>query len=210
VCNYLLTLVRLNQVVPLSVYLRWSKDERRRELKERWCRAAGLRVILEPASACDPTSRAMACVEAVREKRALVMTPDLPQKREHGVAVMFKQREVYLPSGPASIAMLANVPIAPIFGRVVNGRHQIYAGDLIRVPMLKREDGGRQVSIQWATQRWAEAFERFICEQPQAWFFWGDKHWSRVWRGDPRYVQPAGTTPFPCVPVTSRALEACS
>lgn len=199
VCNYLLTLVRLNQVVPLSVYLRWSKDERRRAMKERWCRAAGLQVILEPPSAADPTSRAMACVESVREGRALVMTPDLAMKAEQGIGVSVLGRRVFLPSGPASIAMLAGVPLIPVFGRFKDGRHQIYAAESVRVPMLKRADGGRQVALQWATQRWADAFETFLLASPHAWFFWGDKHWTRAFSGDERYVQPLSAVPAACL-----------
>jgi lauroyl/myristoyl acyltransferase len=279
VCNYLLTLVRLNQFIPLTIYLRWSKDARRRELKERWCRAAGLQVILEPPSATDPTSRAAACVEAVRSGRALVMTPDLAMRSEQGLPVTLLGRSVFLPVGPASIAMLAGVPLVPVFGRSVGCRahswwtshrataerdgptgpggvhepsvphpalrdgvghpphfgttsrrggqsQEIYACDPIRVPTLKREDGGRQAGLEWATQRWTDCFEAYLRRDPQLWFFWGDKHWSRVFHGDPRYVQrlsevapqwpetqrPAGVSTFgvryaPELPVLSRETE---
>jgi lauroyl/myristoyl acyltransferase len=182
----------LNQVVPLAVYLRWSKDDRKRELKQRWCRAAGLEVIAEPPRAMDPTSRAMACVEAVRRGRALVMTPDLAQKADQGVGVELLGRRVFLPGGPASIAMLAGVPMMPLMGRTVRERHEVYACEAIRVPSLSRSEGGRSQALQRATQEWVRHFEQFLRAEPELWFFWADKHWSRVFGGDPRYVQPTG------------------
>src|SRR5690606_34535040 len=35
--NYLVSLVRLSRDLPVSIYLRWSKDPRKVELKRRWC-----------------------------------------------------------------------------------------------------------------------------------------------------------------------------
>lgn len=210
VCNYLLTLVRLNQVIPLCVYLRWSNDERRRAMKEKWCRSAGLDVILEPPSATDPTSRAMACVEAVRSGKALVMTPDVVQKADRGVGVELLKRVAYLPSGPASIAMLAEAPLVPVFGRMAKGIHWIYACDPIEVTVLPRAQGGRPAAVQQATQAWARHFEAFLREQPDAWFFWGDSLWTRHFGGEPRYCGRIEETRPGAVHQTPPALRVAS
>ena len=187
VCNYLLTLVRLNQEVPVWVYLRWSKDPRKQALKHAWCRAAGLPVILEPESATDPASRAAACVEVLRKGSALVMTPDIAQKAEKGVAVPLLGRAAFLPTGPASIAMLAGAPLVPVFGRLAGGKHVIYAHEPIAVESLPRAEGGRKAAIQGAMTAWAARFESFLRDCPEAWFLWGDSRWTRVFRGDPEY-----------------------
>lgn len=187
VCNYLLTLARLNQEVPVCVYLRWSDDRRKRDIKRQWCEATGLEVILEPASASDPASRAAACVEALRSGKVLVMTPDIAQRRDKGIAVRLLGRQVYLPSGPASIAMLAEAPLVPVFGRMVGGVHMIRAEAPVFVEGLARTDGGRSVALQRALQAWAGSFEAFLRACPEAWFLWADNRWTRVWRGDPRY-----------------------
>lgn len=186
VCNYLMTLPRLNQDIPLSVYLRWSEDERKLETKRQWCAASGLRVIMEPPGA-DPMSRAAACVEALRSGAVLVMTPDIAQRRGQGVPVWILGRNAFLPSGPASIAMLAEVPLIPIFGRLAEGRHYICAAEPIEITMLSRAEGGRPEALRRAMQIWAEHFEAFVRNQPEAWFLWADSRWTRVFRGDPKY-----------------------
>lgn len=189
VCNYLLTLARLNQEAAVTVYLRWSEDERKLELKREWCRAAGLRVILEPVSAADPASRAAACVEALRGGQVLVMTPDIAQRRDRGAAVRLFDREAYLPTGPASIAMLAEAPLLPVFGQVVNGRHLIAVHEPITVEPLPRSAGGRSEAVRRATQQWANGFAAFLKESPATWFLWADNRWTRVFRGDPKYAR---------------------
>lgn len=207
VCNYVLTLARLNQEIPITVYLRWSHEPRKQELKHDWCRAVGLPVILEPPDAANPAGRAAACVEALRRGNALVMTPDIAQKdRDKGVPVRLFDHVPYLPAGPASIAMLAEAPLVPVFGRLEHSdqldstakknsrfvRHVITAAPPIYVPTLSRAEGGRQMALHRAMQTWAVGFADFLRACPQAWFLWADSRWSRVFRGDPRYQ---GTLP---------------
>ncbi len=187
VCNYLLTLARLNQETPVTVYLRWSEDERKLELKREWCRAAGLRVILEPVHAADPAARAAACVEALRAGHVLVMTPDIAQRRDRGTAVRLLDRQAYLPTGPASLAMLAEAPLLPVFGRIVDGRHVIVIRQPVFIEPLPRAAGGRSEAVRRATQQWADEFESFLRESPATWFLWADSRWTRVFRGDSRY-----------------------
>lgn len=187
VCNYLLTAVRLSREVSVRIYLRWSHDERRRQLKEAWCRAAGLHVVLEPASATDPTSRATALIDILREGHALVITPDIAQHRRKGIAVRLLDREVFLPSGPASIAMLAEAPLVPLVGRMDGHRHAMVFHEPMAVTPLTRAEGGRSAALARAMQRWTDLFERFLKEFPAAWFLWGDGRWTRAFSGDPKY-----------------------
>ncbi len=195
VCNYLLTLERLSRDVPLRIYLRWSADARKRELKRTWCRAAGLNVILEPASATDPSSRAAAIVDVLREGCAVVITPDIAQASDRGVPVRLFDRQVFLPTGPASLAGLAGAPLVPVFGRVEGRVHTITCREPIEIESLPRADGGRPAALRRAMQQWADPFQRFLTDTPQAWFLWGDSRWTRVFRGDPRYTAPIRPTP---------------
>lgn len=190
VCNYVLTVVRLSQEIPVAVYLRWSKDERKRAIKEAWCKAAGLEVILEPANAADPTSRAAACVDVLRAGKALVMTPDIVQKAGRGTRVTLFGRQVDLPSGPASIAMLAETPLVPIFGRVRDHVHTIVAKPALRVESLSRAQGGRSAAMRAVMQVWADQFAEFLRDDPATWFLWADSRWTRFFHGDPRYSTP--------------------
>ena len=190
VCNYLLTLVRLNEEVPVCVYLRWSKDKRKREMKRSWCQAAGLRVILEPARRADPASRARACTKLVRSGSALVMTPDIAVKADQGVPIRLLGRQAYLPAGPATIAMLAGAPLIALFARPAGRKQELYACKPIHIEPAERRKWGRRASIQRAMQTWADYFEAFLRDAPQTWFFWGDKRWTRVFHGDSRFVHP--------------------
>ncbi len=191
VCDYLLTLARLNLDVPVWVYLRWSKDKRRRELKRLWCEACGLPVILEPASAADPAARAAACVEVLQRGDALVMTPDIAQSSAKGVNVRLLNRTAYLPTGPALIAMLAEAPLLPVFGRMEDQRHMIEAHEPIFVSSRPRAEGGRREGIRVAMQAWTDLFEAFLTRSPYLWFLWADSRWTRVFRGDPKYCGEA-------------------
>lgn len=189
VCNYVFTLARLNREVPLTVYLRWSSNQHKMRMKRQWCEAVGLPVILEPPDQANPTSRAAACVDALRSGRALVMTPDIAQKdRDKGVGVQILGHSACLPAGPASIAMLAEAPIVPVFGRVSGKMHTIYASAPLLVSPRTRAEGGRNAALREVMQVWADQFTAFARACPQAWFLWGDSRWTRVFRGDPRYA----------------------
>jgi len=198
-CNYVLTLARLHQDVPVCVYLRWSSDQRKRELKHAWCRAAGLDVILEPEGEADPASRAAKCVEALKAGQALVMTPDIAQKVGKGVTVKLFGRTANFPAGPASIAMLAESPFVPLFGRLEGAKQVLQPRSPIDVRALPRAAGGRKAALRQAMQPWADQFQEFLCQSPAAWFLWGDSRWTRVFAGDPEYTgglaSEAGETP---------------
>lgn len=192
VCNFLLTAVRLNQEIPLSIYLRWSSDPRKRELKEAWCKAAGLNAILEPANATDPSARAAACVEILRSGRALVMTPDIVQRAGKGAAVKMFGRVVDLPTGPASIAMLAESPLFSMFGHTRENVHTMTFMPPRIIVSRSRAEGGRTAAVREAMQEWGDHFSEFLRTEPATWFLWGDSRWTRFFRGDPAYSTPIG------------------
>ena len=194
-CNFLISLARLGQDLPICIFLRWSKNRHRLEMKRQWCHTAGLDVIVEPQNATDPTSRAAACIDAVREGKLLVITPDIAQRRTDGVPVQWLGRRAYLPAGPAALAMLAEVPMIPLFAKL--GSAAGGAGRPIHIPTfekpitidrLSRAEGGRKEAIRRAMQIWADGFGRFINDCPPAWLLWGDSRWTRVFRGDPKYA----------------------
>jgi lauroyl/myristoyl acyltransferase len=188
--NFLLTIARINQEVPVHVFLRWSKDQRKLVLKREWCEAAGLQVVMEPASSVSASNRAALCVDLLRSGAVLAITPDIAQKSDEGAPVQVFGRTAYLPTGAAAVAQLADAPIVPLFLRLEGDRQIVYAHPPIRVHSLPRTAGGRKSALQQAMQQWASHFEAFVRACPEAWFLWGDSRWSRVFKLDPEYASP--------------------
>ena len=188
--NYLVSLVRLREAVPFAIYLRWSKDQRKVDLKRKWCENAGLDVIIESPDAANPMGAAMVLAETIRNGKILAITPDLAQESDVGTPVQWLGRTAYLPSGPASLAMLCDVPLIPLFARHIDGRQVLYAEEPIQVQALPRAEGGRGESVRRAMQAWTDGFDRFIRTTPEGWFLWGDNRWTRVFQNDPEYTSP--------------------
>ncbi|MBX3396102.1 MAG: hypothetical protein KF841_12120 [Phycisphaerae bacterium] len=189
--NYLISLVRLREVLPLSIYLRWSKDQRKVELKRKWCEAAGLDVIIEPRDAANPVGSAMICADAIRAGKVLAITPDLVQEANNGTPVRMFDRIGWLPTGPASLAMLCEAPLIPIFTKPCEDQQLIYAGQPITVPLPPRSEGGRHEGVRRAMQAWADGFVRYVQNSPHLWFLWADNRWTRFFSNDPEYAAPA-------------------
>lgn len=189
--NYLISLVRLREVLPISIYLRWSKDERKVEMKRKWCEAAGLDVIIEPRDAANPVGSAMICAEAIRAGKVLAITPDLVQEAKNGTPVRMFDRVGWLPIGPASLAMLCDVPLIPLFVRSIERRQLVYAESPIFASVLPRSEGGRHEAVRRAMQSWTDGFERYVRYSPDLWFLWADNRWTRFFSDDPEYAAPA-------------------
>lgn len=191
--NFLLVLARINQELPITVYLRHSRDPRKQETKKRWCEICGLDFIAEPPSAANPMRRAEIMADALSEKRILIITPDLAQKREDGVPVRLLGREVYLPAGAAAISQVVQAPLvtvlaspAPSGDRAITLR---FFGPM-EARVQERRRGWRQAAIQDALQWYTDLLAgEFLARYPALWFLWGDKRWTRVFRGDPRYTR---------------------
>ncbi len=188
ICNYLLNLARLNQAVPLTVYLRHAKDRRREAAKQRWYRASGVAWISEPADAGGPLGRLGHMAAALRAGQVLFVTPDLPQKRDDGVTVRLFGREIYLPAGPALLAERTGAPFFMLTASPAGGRQRLH----VQGPFDANEDSrgapARRMAVERRMQWFAEHFERLVRATPELWYLWGDKRWTRVFRGDTRYV----------------------
>lgn len=195
IANYLLNLARLNQEVPLTIYLRYSKDARRRVAKERWYRASGVRWISEPADAGGALGRLARMAAALRAGETLFITPDLPQKRDDGTPVRFCEREIYLPAGPAVLALRTRAPVFMLTAETCGARQRL----LVRGPYdglaAGRGRAARHAAIAAQMQWFATEFERFVRAQPALWYLWGDKRWTRALQGDTRYMRPWGQAP---------------
>lgn len=189
ITNYLLSLTRLNQEVPLTVYLRHAADTTRQTAKERWYRASGVQWIAEPRDAARPLARLAAMTVAVQSGRVLFITPDLPQKVTDGTPVPLLGRAIYLPGGPAVLAARTGAPLLFLTAeRTPAGQRLAVRGPYRRVTT---GGSGRRDAVAGGMRWFADAFERFLLEQTPLWYLWGDKRWTRVFRGDPRYVGPA-------------------
>ncbi|GMV97224.1 MAG: hypothetical protein AMXMBFR83_15820 [Phycisphaerae bacterium] len=189
--DFMLALARLNQELPISVYLRHSKAASKQEAKRRWCRTVGLSYIAEPASAANPARRAEVMADALTQGRVLVITPDLVQHRDEGVPVRFFDREVYLPGGAAALALVVEAPLMAVLARPA-GEDAICLA--FHGPADAQTPGRGKGRRQEATRRLMQWFadlmvNDFLKPHPELWFLWGDKRWTRVFRGDPRYTR---------------------
>jgi len=193
-CQFLLGLARINQEVPVTVYLRYSRNAAGREAKRIWCRACGMRMIAEPSKAADPAARAAALAEVLAQKQVLVITPDVAQRRGKGVPVQLLGREVHLASGAASLSVLTGAPVVPVTVRPAGDKAQsrviMSIHKPIEPPDVVRKRGWRQEAIRQVQQRWTLVFEKFLRDYPHLWWLWADNRWTRAWRGDPKYSGP--------------------
>ncbi len=189
IMNYLLGLARLNQEIPLTIYLRYSKEARRRTAKQRWYRASNVEWISEPAEAGGAFGRVGHMAAALRRGATLFITPDLPRKRDDGTPVRLFNREVYLPAGPALLAARSGAPMFMLTASAIEGRQRLG----VRGPYHGTDDArgrdARRASLQRRMQWFADEFGRFVRAQPALWYLWGDKRWSRVFQGDARYTR---------------------
>lgn len=194
ICNYLISLARLNQDIPLTIYLRHSKDPRRTALKERWYRAAGIQWIAEPADAGGALGRIRRMSAALRANRVLFITPDLPQKPAAGVAVRWLDRVIYLPAGPALLSLRSGAPLYMLTATVAGAAQRLSVTGPCPAPPPGKGSAARQHAVQQRLQWFADEFAAFLHAEPALWYLWGDKRWTRVVHHDPRYTSPLPTT----------------
>jgi lauroyl/myristoyl acyltransferase len=189
--NYMLVLARINQELPITVYLRHSRDPRKQEAKRAWCRATGLDFIAEPPDILNPARRAEVMADALRQGRILIITPDLAQKREDGVPVRWLDREVYLPGGPAALSLLVEAPLVTVLARPAgDGAIRLVFYGPVSPCVTQRRKGWRQEATRERLQWFADLMaDEFLRPCPALWFLWGDKRWTRVFRGDSRYTR---------------------
>lgn len=187
--QFLLGLARINEAAPLTVYLRYSRSAAGREAKAAWHRAAGLRIIAEPSKITDPSARAALLAEALADRKIVVITPDVVQRRGKGVPVNLFGREVHLASGVAALSVLTGAPIVAVTSRPV-GRHVcVVLHEPFHAPEIPHRRGWRTEAMRQVQQRWADLFAEFLRQHPQLWYFWADNRWTRVFRDDAKYTR---------------------
>lgn len=186
--NYFMNVARLNTDVPLTAYMRWVKDARRQAVKDMWYQVSGAEFISEPPDAGGPLGRIKRMSEVVRSGRPLVVLLDLTQKREEGVPVRFFGREVYLPAGVALVAVRTESPVFVMTARRDAGRQIVHVHGPFHAD---RAIGDRQAMVRRLLQIFADHLQAMLAQEPGLWYLWGDKRWTRTFRGDPRYVKVA-------------------
>jgi lauroyl/myristoyl acyltransferase len=187
IANYLLNLARLAQELPLTVYLRYSRSARRRAAKERWYQASGVGWISEAADASGTLGRLGSMTAVLRSGRVLFITPDLPQPRDRGVPARFFGREIYLPAGVGLLALRSGAPLFLLLATADGPKQRlVFEGPY----QDEAADQGREARVQARLQWFAAGLERFLRTQTSLWYLWGDKRWTRLLRGDARYVGP--------------------
>lgn len=187
--NYFMNVTRLNEEVPLTAYMRWVKDAKRQQAKEKWYHVSGADYISEPAESGGPLGRIKRMADVVNSGRSLVVLMDLTQKREDGIDARFFGREVYFPGGAVMLAIRTGAPVFVFTVRDTGRTQQIrlhgpYQAD--------RSSGSRRELSQRLVQTFADHLADMIRESPGLWYLWGDKRWTRTWHGDPRYVRSLG------------------
>lgn len=192
IANFLFNLARLNHVVPMTIYMRYSRHEARREAKMRWCRASGMQRLVEPASTTRKTGRLASLVRAVAGGATVFITPDMPRKRGDGTPVRFFDREIYLPAGAPVLAARACAPLLMLTAESRAGRQRLHFEGPANLP--EDCDDSPRAAVQAYLDYFAVRFERFVRTQPALWFSWGDKRWTRLLRGNTNYARPLPTT----------------
>ncbi len=181
-------LLRLNQHVPTTAYIRFSKDPGRRAVKERTFRPLGVEFFAEPAAEGPRGARLARLADILRRGRAIVITPDLARRRGEGTPIRMFGREFYIPSGPAVLAVLTGAPLMMLTGHRVGPRVCLH----IHGPFTPTEPDGtpdsQEGAIQQRIQWFAGLFEQTLRQDPALWQLWADNRWTRAFRGDPKYV----------------------
>jgi len=131
-------------------------DELVREARER----VGVRVIPSgPASARQ-------ALRALRQGDVLCLAADI-DKTGQGVAVRFLGRTVFLPGGPATLAIRTNATLIPGYVRRLHGgRHEAALWPALVPPST----GPTEERVRLLTQSIAESFEAMIRLDPSQWF----------------------------------------
>lgn len=187
IAGFLFNLARLHHVVPMTIYMRYSRHRARREAKLRWCRAGGMKWIVEPASETRRRGRLSSLVRTVSKGATVFITPDMPRKRGDGTPVRFFDREIYLPAGAPVLAVRAAAPLLMLTAEGRGDRQRLYfEGPATVDPALGDTP---RAAVQQYLDYFAVRFERFVRAQPALWFSWGDKRWTRLLCGDTRYVR---------------------
>lgn len=190
VANVPMALARINQELPTTVLARYSKDAHRRRLKERWWRVTGIGAVALSSHGGQRGARLAKLAETLQEGRAVVVAVDMARKRTEGKPVRLFNREVRLASGAAVLSLKTGAPLLMLTAKP-EGRANclVFHGPFVGT-VQPGAPGWEEQAIAERLQWFADGFEAFLRDHAPLWFFWGDKRWTRVFRGDPKYVRP--------------------
>ena len=100
------------------------------------------------------------------------MLPDQDVDKVGGIFVPFFGREAYTPTGPASLARAARVPIIPFFMIWMGRKYRVRIGRPIVVPHTER----KKEDLLEGTLLWSKVFEEVIRAHPDQWV-WIHRRW---------------------------------
>lgn len=186
-----LWLARLNQECRVTVLGRYSKDERHQRIKERWWHVTDVDYVAVRKQDQQPGSRLAEMSEVLRQGRIMAITPDLARKRTEGKPVRLFDRQVHLPSGAAVLSVVTGAPLVMISAKPMGKRTCLTFRGPFEAAVAADAPDDQAAAIAERMQWFADGLETFLRQHAPLWFFWGDKRWTGVFRGDPRYVGAA-------------------
>lgn len=187
IANVPFMLARLNQRVPITVLARHSKEPERQRAKEQWWRTT---TIGHVALSQQSGGRIKLMADELGKGRVLAISPDMVRKRGDGTPVRFFDREVYLPSGAAVLAVKTGAPLVLMTPKPAGKNKCLTFHGPFEGNAKPGADGWEKAAVLERQQWFADGLESTLREHPSLWFFWGDKRWTRVFHDDPRYVCP--------------------
>lgn len=112
------------------------------------------------------STSARAALRVLRQGGILCLAADIDTEGS-GVAVSFLGRQVYLPAGPATLALRTGASLVPGYlRRLPKGGHEARMLEPITMPA----ESGEGSPVRELTQRMAAAFEEVIRTDPGQWF----------------------------------------
>lgn len=157
----------LGNTFPSTLLVRESKSLRRSEIMREYLARLGPELVF--VRRASPTEVTRLILRAIRREQLIIGTTDLIRRQPDTVEVKVFGRRVWMPAWPARFSGRRNVPIAPVYPIILNGRIVVTMDE----PYIEKD-------VQVATQRWATSFERSIRKYPADWPFMLEKRWSRV------------------------------
>ncbi len=154
---------------PLQAAVRDPNDRELAELMEEYRKKVGLVTLRKEASGL----REMIRLPSRGGFIGLVADQD---GGPSGVPVSFLGRPCTMPSGPASIAVLANVPIVPVsIERTCPFRHRV----TVDSPILPPESGSKGEKINELCNEVNKSLETMVLRCPEEWL-WMHRRWKTV------------------------------
>ncbi|MCL1941868.1 MAG: lysophospholipid acyltransferase family protein [Synergistaceae bacterium] len=154
---------------PLYTIARGPNDPDLDELITRYREKSGLKALDRRGSG----AKTIKLAKLLKSGNFLTMVGDVHESE--GIELPFFGRNCKTPIGAAVLALLADVPIAPVFlYRKGPFSHKAVIGDPIRVP----EGGTREERIEAITREINGCIENAVRSEPSLWF-WMHKRWKK-------------------------------